>query len=223
MHEVPLDGHYLPPQDDTTTTTASNIPQQQATEHVIDMQQEKPRKRHRFRRHHDAQGMIRNVEKPVLLEWRNLTYGVDIKVNKEKQHKVILDNITGYAAPGRTLAVMGPSGAGKSTLLNLLSSRGKKKDKGVSGEILVNGEPRTKAFRTVSAFVLQDDILMANLSVKETLTYSALLRLPRYMNKQQKLERVCIKCTIFNYPPHILIIVLLHSHHSLCLFTRNSL
>lgn len=38
-------------------------------------------------------------------------------------------------------------------------------------------------------FVTQDDVLFAHLTVKETLTYAALLRLPRTMTKQQKEER----------------------------------
>lgn len=35
----------------------------------------------------------------------------------------------------------------------------------------------------------QDDVLFTHLTVKETLTYAALLRLPRTMTRQQKEER----------------------------------
>lgn len=35
----------------------------------------------------------------------------------------------------------------------------------------------------------QDDVLFTHLTVKETLTYAALLRLPRTMTQQQKKER----------------------------------
>ena len=38
-------------------------------------------------------------------------------------------------------------------------------------------------------FVTQDDVLFPHLTVKETLTYAALLRLPKTMTKQQKKER----------------------------------
>ena len=38
-------------------------------------------------------------------------------------------------------------------------------------------------------FVAQDDILFAHLTVRETLTYAALLRLPRSMTREQKEDR----------------------------------
>lgn len=38
-------------------------------------------------------------------------------------------------------------------------------------------------------FVLQDDVVFPHLTVKETLTYAALLRLPNTLTKQQKKER----------------------------------
>jgi ABC-type multidrug transport system ATPase subunit len=43
------------------------------------------------------------------------------------------------------------------------------------------------AFRI--GFVTQDDVLFTHLTVKETLTYAALLRLPKTMTRQQKEER----------------------------------
>lgn len=39
-------------------------------------------------------------------------------------------------------------------------------------------------------FVLQDDIVFPHLTVKETLTYAALLRLPNTLTREQKKERV---------------------------------
>lgn len=38
-------------------------------------------------------------------------------------------------------------------------------------------------------FVTQDDVLFAHLTVKETLTYAALLLLPKTMTRQQKEDR----------------------------------
>jgi len=38
-------------------------------------------------------------------------------------------------------------------------------------------------------FVTQDDVLFPHLTVRETLTYAAYLRLPKSLTKQQKEER----------------------------------
>lgn len=38
-------------------------------------------------------------------------------------------------------------------------------------------------------FVTQDDVLFPHLTVKETLVYTALLRLPKTLKKKQKEER----------------------------------
>lgn len=103
--------------------------------------------------------------------------------------KSILSNISGYVEPGQMLAVMGPSGAGKSSLLDILSRKHKR---GVtSGNILVNGmQPTRRQFKRMSGFVDQDDSLMGTLTVRETLTYAALMRLPRKMPLKAKQKRV---------------------------------
>lgn len=39
-------------------------------------------------------------------------------------------------------------------------------------------------------FVMQDDVLLPQLTVEETLVFAAFLRLPGYMSRQQKCARV---------------------------------
>ncbi|EEC06326.1 ABC transporter, putative [Ixodes scapularis] len=58
----------------------------------------------------------RNFEN-IKVEWRNLRF----TVNKGKETKTLVNNMSGIAKPGTLTAIMGPSGAGKTTLLNLLS------------------------------------------------------------------------------------------------------
>lgn len=100
--------------------------------------------------------------------------------------KVILHNIVGGVKPGEMLAMMGPSGSGKTTLLNILGGRGQGN---LSGNILYNDMPYDKGMKRRTGFVTQDDVLYAHLTVKETLVYAALLRLPREFTKQEKIQR----------------------------------
>ncbi|KAI5311956.1 hypothetical protein L3X38_041129 [Prunus dulcis] len=69
---------------------------------------------------------------------------------------------------------MGPSGGGKTTLLNLLSGRVKLN----SGTITYNDQPYAKSLKRRIGYVMQDDLLFPHLTVKETLTYAALLVFP---------------------------------------------
>ncbi|KAH9314022.1 hypothetical protein KI387_022649 [Taxus chinensis] len=99
--------------------------------------------------------------------------------------KDILHGVTGSVVPGEVLAMMGPSGSGKTTLVNLLSGRMQH----FSGTITYNDQPYTKALKHRIGFVMQDDVLFPHLTVRETLTYTALLRLPNTLTKQQKEQR----------------------------------
>ncbi|XP_019052049.1 PREDICTED: ABC transporter G family member 22-like isoform X1 [Nelumbo nucifera] len=83
---------------------------------------------------------------------------------------------------------MGPSGGGKTTLLNLLSGRVTTND--AASSITYNDQPYSKSLKRRIGFVMQDDVVFPHLTVKETLTYAALLRLPKTLTKQQKEERV---------------------------------
>ncbi|CAF1956766.1 unnamed protein product [Rotaria magnacalcarata] len=72
-------------------------------------------------------------------------------------------------------AIMGPTGCGKSSLLDLLADR--KDRQGFEGEILLNGQIRTHNYKSHVGYVVQDDIVCGNLTVKENLMFSANVRL----------------------------------------------
>ncbi|RZR74815.1 hypothetical protein BHM03_00043912 [Ensete ventricosum] len=124
---------------------------------------------------------------PIYVKFTEVRYKVILKGITSTSEKDILQGITGSAKPGELLALMGPSGSGKTTLLSLLS--GRTANKVVQGSITYNDEPYAKSLKSRIGFVTQDDVLFAHLTVRETLTYAALLRLPRAMTRRQKEER----------------------------------
>ncbi|KAK6138315.1 hypothetical protein DH2020_027899 [Rehmannia glutinosa] len=81
------------------------------------------------------------------------------------------------------MAIMGPSGSGKSTLLDSLAGR-LSKNVVMTGNILLNGKKQRLDYGGV-AYVTQEDVLLGTLTVRETLTYSAHLRLPTSMTKEE--------------------------------------
>ena len=85
----------------------------------------------------------------------------------------ILSDITGEICPGEFIGLMGSTGSGKTTLLNLLSNRLRP----TSGDILYDGYKLDIKYNRNVAYVMQDDILFPNLTVKQTLKYTANLRL----------------------------------------------
>lgn len=89
----------------------------------------------------------------------------------------LLRDVTAVFEPGEVTALMGPSGAGKTTLLDVIS--GRKTAGEITGRVLLGPEcvPATKdVLKSVSAYVEQNDALLANLTVRETLLYQAELK-----------------------------------------------
>lgn len=123
------------------------------------------------------------------LAWKDLTVMVTLN-SGETQY--VLEGLTGYAEPGTFTALMGPSGSGKSTLLDALSSR-LASNAFLSGRVLLNGRKANLSFGT-AAYVTQDDTLIGTLTVRETISYSAQLRLPNRMPWSEK--RTLIESTI---------------------------
>ncbi|XP_013866836.1 broad substrate specificity ATP-binding cassette transporter ABCG2b [Austrofundulus limnaeus] len=103
--------------------------------------------------------------------------------------KLILKDVSGIMKPGMN-AIMGATGSGKTSLLDVIA--GRKDPAGLrQGQVLVNGRLVTSELRLSSAYVVQDDILMGTLTVRENLLFSANLRLsPKFYSSADKNSRV---------------------------------
>uniref|UniRef100_A0A0D9XB87 ABC transporter domain-containing protein n=1 Tax=Leersia perrieri TaxID=77586 RepID=A0A0D9XB87_9ORYZ len=108
-------------------------------------------------------------------------------VDSRGKAATILHGVSGCARPGEVLAIMGPSGCGKTTLLDTLAGRLDSNLK-MRGQILINGRCQKLAFGT-SAYVTQENMLMATLTVREAVYYSAQIQLPDTMTVGEKLAR----------------------------------
>ncbi|CAK9439979.1 uncharacterized protein LODBEIA_P40790 [Lodderomyces beijingensis] len=116
--------------------------------------------------------------------WKNVNY--DIPYDGEQRK--LVDSVSGYCEPGTLTALMGESGAGKTVLLNSLAQR---IDFGiVSGDILVNGKPLDLSFSRRTGYVLQQDIHVAQITVRESLQFAARLRRSNTVSDAEKLEYV---------------------------------
>ena len=102
---------------------------------------------------------------------------VAIGLTRRAGGNIILDNVSFVSEPGQFVGILGPSGAGKSTLLGALSGL-KPAD---AGTILINDANfygNLNQLRSMFGYVPQDDIVHAELTTTEALTFAARLRLP---------------------------------------------
>ncbi|KAM5338570.1 broad substrate specificity ATP-binding cassette transporter ABCG2-like isoform 2-T2 [Glossophaga mutica] len=127
----------------------------------------------------------------AVLSFHNICYRVKVKsgflLGRKTTEKEILTNVNGIMRPGLN-AILGPTGGGKSSLLDILAAR--KDPQGLSGDVLINGAPRPANFKCNSGYVVQDDVVMGTLTVRENLQFSAALRLPSTMTNHEKNERI---------------------------------
>ncbi|KAF5484687.1 ZEB2-regulated ABC transporter 1 [Colletotrichum siamense] len=123
-------------------------------------------------------------EQKSTFHWNDVCYEVQIK----KETRRILDHVDGWVKPGTLTALMGVSGAGKTTLLDCLADR---TSMGViTGEMLVDGYHRDTSFQRKTGYVQQQDLHLQTTTVREALNFSALLRQPAHVPRQEKLDYV---------------------------------
>ena len=151
---------------------------------------------------------------PRSLSLRNLSYRVPCKQGKQlidylplvapskgnsfvieeikDNTKYILKDVDFTAKPGQLVALLGSSGSGKTTMLDLIGMR-QGPEVIVDGEIYIGDEPQSRELvKRVLGYVMQDDYCLPHLTVRETFSYVAQMRLPKDMQKDaaENVERV---------------------------------
>ncbi|KAI9149007.1 ATP-binding cassette transporter CGR1 [Paramyrothecium foliicola] len=115
-----------------------------------------------------------------IFTWRDVVYDIHIKAEERR----LLDHVSGWVKPGTLTALMGVSGAGKTTLLDVLAQR---TTMGViTGDMFVNGKPRDPSFQRKTGYVQQQDLHLETSTVRESLRFSAMLRQPATVSKEEK-------------------------------------
>uniref|UniRef100_A0A4W5RAJ1 ATP binding cassette subfamily G member 2 (JR blood group) n=1 Tax=Hucho hucho TaxID=62062 RepID=A0A4W5RAJ1_9TELE len=125
------------------------------------------------------------------VSFHSIQYKVKLKTGplckRKNTAREILVDLNGIMRPGLN-AILGPTGSGKSSFLDVLAAR--KDPSGLSGEVLIDGAPQPPNFKCLSGYVVQDDVVMGTLTVRENLRFSAALRLPRSVPQKEKEARV---------------------------------
>ncbi|KAF6072316.1 ABC-2 type transporter family protein [Candida albicans] len=106
---------------------------------------------------------IETEEEGEIFFWKDLTYQIRIK----KEDRIILDHVDGWVVPGQITALMGATGAR-----------------------LVNGHSLDSSFPRSIGYVQQQDLHLPTSTVREAFRFSAYLRQPNYVSKQEKDEYV---------------------------------
>ncbi|KAF7876360.1 hypothetical protein EAF04_001453 [Stromatinia cepivora] len=138
---------------------------------------------------------------PVDVQIRDLSVSVDISPSafsierliprKRAQNGVatsttkrVLHSVSASMPVGTLTAIIGGSGSGKTTMLNTMAERM------ISGRLTIGGTTTFNGMKGVhsvrSAYVMQQDVLLPSLTVRETLRYAADLRLPPPTTEEER-------------------------------------
>ncbi|XP_077211849.1 ABC transporter G family member 31-like isoform X1 [Tasmannia lanceolata] len=123
---------------------------------------------------------------PLSMCFSNINYYVDVPLELKQQGILedrlqLLVNVTGAFRPGVLTALVGVSGAGKTTLMDVLA--GRKTGGLIEGSITISGYPKNQdTFARISGYCEQTDVHSPCMTVRESLLYSAWLRLPSHVD-----------------------------------------
>ncbi|KAI3984864.1 hypothetical protein MKX01_004632 [Papaver californicum] len=139
--------------------------------------------------HSPRRGMVLPFQ-PLSISFNHVNYSVDMPAEMKKQgieenRLQLLRDVSGAFRPGILTALVGISGAGKTTLMDVLA--GRKTGGYIEGIINISGYPKNQeTFARVSGYCEQNDIHSPNVTVYESILYSAWLRLSPEVKKEKR-------------------------------------
>ena len=129
-----------------------------------------------------------------VLAFADIRYAVKTESEgKDVTTKEILHGVSGRVSGGTMMCCLGPSGSGKTSLIHIVSGHiksTKNLSHQVEGQVTVDNQVMTTTqFQRISGLVTQEDVFNSSLTVGETLTFAAALKLKRE-SRQGRVEEV---------------------------------
>ncbi|KAE8682247.1 hypothetical protein F3Y22_tig00111273pilonHSYRG00325 [Hibiscus syriacus] len=123
---------------------------------------------------------------PITIKFIDVCFKVKGSTSRIEE-KTILNNITGMVSPGEMLA----TSFFRQRQIYSPQCLGREAQHGhgnFSGTMLANNRKPTKQIAKRTGFVTQDDVLYPHLTVRETLVFCSLLRLPKTLSAKDKIS-----------------------------------
>lgn len=123
---------------------------------------------------------------------RVLMQGINRTVKDKKSKtgtKRILNNVNIQIEPNDFVAIIGGSGSGKTTIMNAMSGF----EKATSGKVYINSVDlykHYKVLKNIIGYVPQQDIIYENITLEKMLEYSAKLRMPDDVSRDEIKNRI---------------------------------
>ena len=108
------------------------------------------------------------------------------KINKQIKDKIILKNISFTLEEGEILGLLGPNGAGKTSMMKIISGLSRA-NSGKLDILGIDADKERAKIKSQLGFVMQDNNMEREFSVKEALLYYA--RLYKVKNYKYEVEK----------------------------------
>jgi len=160
----------------TTTPSMIEIASEEVSHHVDDEENKL-----------SSSTSYRRTIQLVELSLENISYApINTALKKKAKRKTIVSNVSTTISPYELSAWMGPSGSGKTSLLSVSAGliTDPASDLSADSCIRINGEKGALPKRLIG-IVHQDDLLLSNLTVKETIRFAARLKSPKHKSDDE--------------------------------------